>query len=363
MEGLVLIFPMMLRYCFRISAVLTGFVLAVLFGNQLLDILSVNDFQQILIDIAFYVAVLYFALVKPNGDFLRKYLWEYRNIAIFSNLLFIVASLIYIYFYEDFIEGFIILLAFGVVAVSSNSIAFNFLHLRNIKDEYHKAFFASAIFINVLLFLLFFTLLDNFSVLNFAIFLIISLILSRYIYPRISMLFKKPILVLIVIFLNSFLQIYIASFFDIHFLVATLLSAIFIPERYLKIRILGDIQRRLAITNNYFSSTILGVLAGLNIDFSVFINYDQIFDFADLVSTILGINFLAGFIFLYFSNIPKEDRSNFLDLFSSKVELSIIILLLALNFNFINQATFSLSIATLAILNLYSWYKFGRKLK
>jgi len=359
-----------LFYFYRISSLITGIIFALMFGEFSLKLVSLDAMPIALIDITIFMILFYLSLMKLNGEFFKKYIWKYKASLILPTILTMVAVFITALAIElDTHIAFIMILVLGVISLSTNSITVDFLKSYNLeKSEIYKLFFAKALPNNVLIVTLFVTLLAIFdtgstSILDISMvfgtvigFIILSIAISRYVYPRVAQKFKNSNIILALLLFNALLQSCIADFMGLNFIIGVFLSTLFIPEKFLKITVIEPIRTKVGNINNYIFVPIFGLAIGLNIDISIIFDYDLFIPFAILTITILIAQTIFGVIFFRYIGLAKKERTISLFGSFSKTELSLIILLMSVSYGLIDGDIFTSSIILISVLNILTWY-------
>jgi Kef-type K+ transport system membrane component KefB len=263
----------------------------------------------------------------------------------------------------DISTTLILILSFGAISLSTNSIAIQFIKDKELGENVYKNFFAKALPNNIIVILLFTTILAIFNsgstsaldiiitILTIVGFIVISMMISRYGFPRISQKIKNENGLIALLLVNAIIQSCIADLMGLHFLIGTFLSSLFILEKFLKGTVVKPIQEKVANINNYIFIPILGLTLGLNIDVSILFDYELFVPFAILTVTVI----VAQAIFSYLFFKVDYRKIHILGSFS-KAELSIILLFISVSYGIIDGDIFTSSIILLAILNLLSWF-------
>lgn len=360
-----------LFHFYKISSLITGIIFALIFGEFSLKLINIDAISPIFIDIIIFMIIFYLGLTKPNGEFFKKYIWQYKNSLITPTILTMIAlfgSAIFMDF--DMHIAIILVLVLGVISLSTNSIAIEFFKSHNLeKSEVFKIFFAKALPNNLIIITLFVTLLAIFesgstNILDIFIvvgtilgFIIFSLAISRYVYPRFAQKYKNQNIILIILLINAVFQSCVANFIGLNFIIGVFLSTLFIPELFLKMKIVEPIKNRVANINNYIFVPVFGLIIGLNLDLTIFSDYELFIPFVILTITILLAQFISSSIAMKFVGLSKKDRD--ITLFGSfaKTELSLIILLISISYGLIDGDIFTSSIILISALNIIAWYK------
>jgi len=357
---------------YRISSLITGIIFALMFGEFSLKLVNFEAIPTEILNIVIFATLFYLSLMKPNGEFFKKYIWEYKTYLMIPAILTLVAVFTSSMFVDfDLNIAIILILVLGVISLSTNSLAVDFFKSHNLeKEKVSKLFFAKAMIHNISIVLFFTTLLAIFdtgsiSVLDISAvfgqvlgFLVFAIAFSRYAYPFITTKLKlrNNYLILLALLGNALFLSCIANFIGLNFIIGVFLSSILIPEKFLKITIIEPIRKTVGTINNYIFIPIFGLIIGLNLDVSILFDYDLFIPFVVLAFTTLSAQAIFSSISFRMMSLKKIDR--LILLFGSfvKAELSFIILLMSLNYGIIDGDIFTSSIILIAMLNLFVWY-------
>ncbi len=360
-----------LFHFYRVSALVTGAIFAMIFGELSLGIINYEAISNYLVDGVIFMILFYLGLTKPNGEFFKKYIWQYKK-SLLAPTLITVASLFSIGLFLEFSidVALLIVLALSVLSLSTNSIVLN--HLKELelqKSEISKIFFAKALPNNMIVIVMFITLLACFSnqcetfsdsvtpFVQVLGFIAISFAISRYVYPRVSQQFKNINIHLVLLLINAGFQSYIATLLGLHFAIGVFLSTILIPELFLKMKTLEPIRDRVATLNNYTAVPLFGLIIGLNIDIGVIFNYELWIPFGILSITLFLIQYLSSFLSLIMLPLNSQEREIVIFGSFAKSELAMVTLLIALSYGVIGGDIFTLAIITMSIFNVIAWHK------
>ncbi len=358
-----------LFHFYKISGILSGIILSLMFGELSLNIISTSSLPPYLLESTIFMALFYLGLTKPNGEFFKKYLWQNRKMVIPTLAVMLIIFVVAIIMNFDLHIAIILVFAFSVVSLSTNSVSLQFMREHNLeKSEIWKIFFAKVISNNFLIVVMFVTLLAIFdggsdsifgiatAILKTLIFLIISVAISRYIYPRIAQNIKLLPVIGALLLINASVQAVIAYFIGIHFMIAVFVSTLFIPELYLKVNIIEPIRNSFGKFNNYFTSPILGIIIGLGIHTNILFDRELFLPFLTIILAILIVQYLSNKAIMRFSGL-KETEKRILSIGSfAKTDLSVSILVISLYYGLIDNDIFTSSIILLAMLNLLAWH-------
>lgn len=366
--AILVIVQIALYHFYRISGLLSGVLFASIFGGLSLNFIDNSSFPTELLNGVIFMIVFYLSLMKPNGEFFKKHILKYRNLIVPTLITMVISLSTAIYIGFDTHIALILVFAISIISLSTNSISIDFLKSNELeKSELSKIFFAKALPNNGLILVLFVSLLAIFdggsteildiflAILKVSLFVVISLGVSRYIYPRISQKIKSPNLIIVLLFGNALIQSLIAYSMGLHFIIGLFLSNLFIPEIFLKLKNLEPIREKVGNFNNYISIPLLGLAVGLNLDTAILFDYELFIPFAILTTVILVTQFISSAIFVRFLGLKSGER-DFISFGSfAKAELNIIILLISMNFGLIDSDIFTSSIILISFLNLFAW--------
>jgi Kef-type K+ transport system membrane component KefB len=368
----------LLFHFYRISGLLTGAVFGLIFGPLSLKILDCQSilYMDGLMTISIFMLIFYLSLTKPGGEFFKKYVIQYKFIALPTILTMTLVYLVNVFYFENFDPqiGIILVLAFGIVSVSVNSIAMRFLKEEGLlKENVCKLFLAKALPNNFFIIAFFVTILSFYdlgdysfigillAILKTVAFLFLALAISRYLYPRISRFVKGEFQTLLLLLGNALLLTGIAFLMELHYMIAIFTSTLFIPEVHLKINLLEPIRKKVGIINGYIFIPIFGMALGLNMDLNFLTDYSLLLPFAILTITIWLGQYIFSILTLRLDGIERQD-SNFITYGSfAKTELAIIILLFSVSYGIIDPDIFTLSILVLALSNIFAWHKLHKR--
>jgi len=370
--GAIYLVQITLFHFYRISSLITGIMFALMFGEFSLKLLNFEAIPTEILNIVIFAILFYLSLMKPNGEFFKKYIWEYKTSLMIPAVLTLATVFISLMFVDfDLNIAIILLLVLGVISLSTNSMTVDFFKLHNLdKEKVSKLFFAKAILHNVSIILFFTTLLAIFDTGSISLldisavfgtilgFLIFAIAFSRYAYPLITTKLKlrNNNLILLALLGNALFLSCIANFIGLNFIIGVFLSSLLIPEKFLKITLIEPIRETVGKVNNYIFVPIFGLIIGLNIDVAILFDYDLFIPFLVLAVATLSAQAIFGSIFFRIMGMKQLER--LILLFGSfvKAELSLIILIISLNYGIIDGDIFTSSIILIAILNLFSWY-------
>jgi len=367
--GFIFILQITIFKFYKVSTLITGVIFALIFGELSLKLIDSSAVPQYFIDSSIFMLLFYLGLTKPSGEFFKKYILKYKQLSLVSTVLTIsLLSITALLIGFDTHIAVIVALSLGAISISTNSLIVDYLQKQ--KGEMYKLLFAngipnSGIVIVIFTFLLSLFNSEEMSFINIliavgkvSIFILLAFAISRYIYPRISQKFKNANIHLALLLANSLLQSYIATLFGLHFAIGAFFSTLFIPELFLKMKIIEPIREKVDIFNNYITLSIFGLVVGLNIDTGILFDYTLFTPFAILTIAVLVIQYLATYFSLLPAPLQKLEKKIVSIGTLAKGELSLIMLFLALNYELINRDIFTSSIILIAILNLIVWHKF-----
>jgi Kef-type K+ transport system membrane component KefB len=356
------------------SGLLTGVIFGVVFGPEALNVLHQNPDFDLITTVSIFMLLFYFGLTKPSGEFFRKFVMSHKMIS-FPTVLSIpiIFALVSYYEYFDTAIALILVIAFGSMSVSVNSVTMRYMKNHELfKEDVFRIFLAKAIPNNTIVVFIFVSLLALFdlgdvstigvstAVGSVALFTVISFVISRYLYPRVATYLKNNYLIISLLLLNAMLQSTIAVYMDLHFIIGVFLSNLFIPELFLKAKNLDPIRKKTGVLNGYLFVPIFGLAVGLNIDVGILFDYDLFLPFLFLASTIIVVQYILSIWTLKFEGVSLRDTTIITFGTFAKTELAIIVLLFSVNYGAIDGEIFTSSIILLGFLNLLAWYTLGR---
>ncbi|HIO70379.1 MAG TPA: hypothetical protein EYG60_00440 [Campylobacterales bacterium] len=364
--GIVLV-SMGLFYLFEIPTILSSVIFGLMFGTLSLKLIDISSIPNFLIEFSLFGIFFYLGLIRPGGEFFKKYILQYRSPIFLSTSLTIMVSLgVGLYLDISTYLTIVTIFVFGTTALSTNSVALSYIR----DGDIYKIFIAKSMINNIViltLFLLFLMLLFTPQVGTVVTlkmlgkilgFVAISLVISRYIYPRIFHKVQNPNIHLIGLLLNSILQSYIADTIGVYFIFGAMLSSIFIPEIFLKSRILEPLKSRVAKFNSYTLYPIFGLVISLNIEIVAPI---QVFEqFATILFATIAIGYLFTYISLIFTPLNPEERKLATLGTLAKDDISLVLIYLSFKYGVINQDIYTLSLFSIALLSLSVWYRFAK---
>ncbi|EJF06490.1 Kef-type K+ transport system, membrane component [Thiovulum sp. ES] len=376
--GLIIAVQILMFHFYRISGLLTGVLFGVIFGPMSLKLLGCQsiNYMDSLMTISIFMLVFYLSLTKPGGEFVKRYVMQYKFIALPTILTMLVVYLVNVLYFENFAPeiGIILVLAFGIVSVSVNSIAMRYLKEQGqLKENVCKLFLAKALPNNFFIIAVFVTLISFYgygdhSFIGFSIatgktvlFLFIALAISRYVYPRIARFVKGDISILLLLLANALTLSGIAYLMEIHYIIAIFSSTLLIPEVHLKFATVEPIRKKVGILNGYLFVPIFGLAVGLNIDLGILFDYSLFIPFVILTITIWVAQYLFSLLTLRFDGIEKNDTKFITYGSFAKTELALIILLFSVSYGIIDPEIFTASVIVLAMSNLFAWHELHKR--
>jgi Kef-type K+ transport system membrane component KefB len=370
----IFILQVILFHFYRISGLLTGAMFGLIFGPLSLDLLQSETvvYMDSVVMVSIFMLIFYLGLTKPNGEFVKRYVMTHKLIILPTFLTILIVFGVNVLYFDSFDTsiGLILTLAFGIISVSVNSVAMRCMKNHGLfREDVFKVFFAKALPNNFLIVAIFVAILALFdlgdtSIMGIAeavgtvlLFLLISLIISRYIYPRISQRFKNQNIILLLLFVNAVVQSVIADYMGLNFIIGVFSSSLLIPEIFLKMATLDPIRKNVGILNGYIFVPIFGLTVGINIDVAILFNYELFIPFVLLSFTIWLTQYVLSIGTLMLEGVQKRDRQIITYGTFAKTELAIVILLFSVSYGIIDQEIFTSSIILLGIFNLFAWHR------
>ncbi len=356
-------------YFYRVSGILTGVLFGLIFGSLSLDLLNMETIPPYILDAVIFMAIFYLGLTKPSGEFFKKYIFQYKNLILptIATMLIVFGVAIAINF--DLHIAIILVFALSVVSLSTNSVSLQFLRENNfVNSNLWRIFFAKVISNNFIIVTVFVTLLAIFdggtnsifgvslAVVKTISFLIVSLAISRYIVPRIIQKLTNIYFVSAILLLNGLLQVTIAHFIGLHFMIAVFVSTLFIPEMFLKQALLEPIRENFGKFNNFLVTPLFGLFIGSSISTNILFDRELFFPFLAITFAILLTQYVSNKFIIRFTNLKDFEKSILLIGSFAKTDLSLSILIISLHFGLIDGDIFTSSIILLALLNLLPCY-------
>jgi len=365
------IFQIVMFHIYKISGLLSGVLLALVFGSLSLDIIGTAIPEEVVIATTF--ALLFYAgLNIPTGEFFKKYIVQYKTLSVVPTLITLLGTfLISLALDFDTHIAMILVLVFGLISTSVTSVAVEYLRAGELqKNQIYKLFFSASLPNNVLIIGLFVTLLAIFdtgdssfigvglALAKVILFVVISIAVSRYLYPRVihSLKINSSDLSLGLLFINAVIHSLIAYSLGLHFLIGALTSSLFIPEKFLKATTLEPILKRVGTVNSYIFIPILGLMIGTEIDSAILFDYDLFIPFTILTVSIIAIQFVSSLFTATFNGLSPRERKFIAFGSFAKTEIALLMLYISLSYGLIDFDIFTSSIILLGMLNLFAWH-------
>jgi Kef-type K+ transport system membrane component KefB len=358
-------------HIYKISGLLSGVLFALIFGSLSLDVIGV-DIPVEVVTATTFALFFYAGLNIPTGEFFRKYIVQYRTLSVVPTLITLLGTFIVSLLLNfDTHIAMLLVLVFGLISTSLTSVAVEYLRAGELqKNGIYKLFFSATLPNNILIIGLFVTLLavfdtgdDSLIGISLALgkvilFAVISIAVSRYIYPRVvhSLKVANSDINLVLLLINAVIQATIAHYLGLHYLIGALTASLFIPEKFLKASTLEPVLNRVGTINSYVFVPVLGLMIGTEIDSAILFDYDLFIPFTVLTVSIVAIQFFSSLITATFNGLSPRERKFIAFGSFAKTEIALLLLYISLTYGLIDFDIFTSSIILLGILNLFAWH-------